>query len=316
MQRRYLVGPISSGFSANDLEQQRQAGHCLTFGPADGNDLTIAKAEGWEELSAKLPADWRPDFLVMPLWYTTIPQSFWNAPIPIIGLAADWNLLWHYYRHLLQDCDLVLTDAMGVERMLAQGISDVRYANLYGCIKETLNHEWSEGPRDIDILFVGNLHPAVQRDRLPWLSRLSRFADRWNVQIYQGVFGQEYRNLLGRARIVFNRGIRKECNLRVFEAMAAGALLFQEEENPEVHSYLREGEECVYYREDNLESLLERYLTSEDERNAVARQAKAKVRDYSFEKFWNETLANIDQAWHELTKSCQKRCATACEAVW
>src|SRR5205807_214149 len=41
------------------------------------------------------------------------------------------------------------------------------------------------------------------------------------------VFGDEYRKLLSRARIVFNRSIRGECNKRVFEAAATGALLFQ-----------------------------------------------------------------------------------------
>src|SRR5437764_762241 len=60
--------------------------------------------------------------------------------------------------------------------------------------------------RDIDILFVGNLHPAVQRERLPWLARLARLGERWNVQIHQGSFGDEYKQLLQRARVVFNRG--------------------------------------------------------------------------------------------------------------
>ena len=35
----------------------------------------------------------------------------------------------------------------------------------------------------VDILFVGNLHPAVQRERLYWLGRLARLADKWKVVI-------------------------------------------------------------------------------------------------------------------------------------
>ena len=74
------------------------------------------------------------------------------------------------------------------------------------------------------VLFVGNLHPAVQRERMPWLARLAGLGDRRRVVIQTGVFGEAYRALLARSRIVFNRSIRGECNLRVFEAAAAGAL--------------------------------------------------------------------------------------------
>jgi hypothetical protein len=72
---------------------------------------------------------------------------------------------------------------------------------------------------------------------LPWLGRLARLRVKWRVEIHQGVFGEEYWKLLRRARIVFNRSIRGECNKRTFEAPAAGVLLFQEEGNREVPEY-------------------------------------------------------------------------------
>ena len=40
------------------------------------------------------------------------------------------------------------------------------------------------------MLFVGNLHPAVQRERLPWLARLAKLADRRNVVISNGDLGR------------------------------------------------------------------------------------------------------------------------------
>src|SRR5207249_9550705 len=101
--------------------------------------------------------------------------------------------------------------------------------------------------RDIDILFVGNLHPAVQRERLRWLGRLASLSDRYSVQIHTGVFGKEYRQLLWRARIAFNRSIRGEANRRVFEAAAAGALLFQEHGNLETPQFFQDRQGCVYY---------------------------------------------------------------------
>jgi hypothetical protein len=58
------------------------------------------------------------------------------------------------------------------------------------------------------VLFVGNLHPAVQRERLPWLGRLARLSERWKVVIATRVFGADYRGPLGRARVAFNRSLR------------------------------------------------------------------------------------------------------------
>src|SRR5438105_3552369 len=111
--------------------------------------------------------------------------------------------------------------------------------------------------------------PAVQRERLAWLPRLARLADRYRVAIHADVFGEDYRALLRRARIVFNRAVRGECNQRTFEAAACGALLFQEAGNREVPAYFADRRECVCYTEHDLEELLAHYLDHEDERAAL-----------------------------------------------
>jgi hypothetical protein len=233
MARRYLFGPVSERFVAQNLERQVQADDCRPFG-------ATPRAASWEAVAAPWPDGWRPDFIVLDLHYTIIPACLWQAPVPLLGLAADWNLLWHGYRRLLPHVDLVLTDTAGVERLHQEGIGYARAANLFGLERAWDLEAKPATERDLDILFVGNLHPAVQRERLPWLVRLARLGQRRLVAILQGVFEEEYRRLAGRARIVFNRSVRGECNLRTFEAAAAGALLFQEAGNREVPSYFRD----------------------------------------------------------------------------
>jgi Glycosyl transferases group 1 len=270
MNRRYLFGPVSAAFADQSLYRARQAGECLAFDPAGTTDLAIGPGDDWPTVCQKLPPRCTPDFLVLYLPYTTIPPALWSAPVPIVGLAADWNLLWHAYRRRLPGCDLVLTDTAGVEVMARQGIHHARPANLFGCERAFLEFPSPDGPRDIDVLFVGNLHPAVQAERLPWLARLAALGDHRKVVIRSGVFGDAYRELLGRARIVFNRSVRGEANKRAFEAAAAGALIFQEEGNRETPDHFRDRRECVYYNADNLETLLEYYLDHEDQRRALA----------------------------------------------
>ena len=189
-----------------------------------------------------------------------------------------------------------------MEGKLFQGIIPVKtkrfltpfLPNLFGCERAWLEPS-EEKARDIDVLFVGNLHPAVQRERLPWLGRLARLADHRRVAIRTGVFGAEYCDLLRRARIVFNRSIRGECNRRAFEAAAAGALLFQENGNLEVPAFFQDRQECVYYDEDNLEDLLEYYLDHEDERRGIAEAGRKKVANYSFEELWDGQVRAIER---------------------
>src|SRR5438132_3738527 len=123
-----------------------------------------------------------------------------------------------------------------------------------------------------------------------------------------------------RARIVFNRSVRGECNKRAFEAAAAGALLFQEAENREVREYFGETNhrgaestearssteqdcgECVLYDEGSLEELLEYYLAHEDERKAIAEAGRRRVAEYSFEKLWQKEVQKIEVEWEAIVQ--------------
>src|SRR5438132_8411001 len=262
---RYLFGPITREFAEANLSAPRGAGQCLAFDGAGDTDLCISTGDTWETVMRRLPGNWRPDFVALYLPYTRIPACLWSAPVPIVGLAADWNLVWHHYRHCLWQCDLVLTDAVGVEVMQREGMRHARAANLYGLEKGALSTDSTDDTdktetgtgtsnagcqspcpvRDIDIVFIGNMHSAVQGERLPWLGRLARLGERWRVRIESGVFGEDYWKLMRRARIVFNRSVRGECNKRAFEAAAAGALLFQEAENREVREYFSCKEQAI-----------------------------------------------------------------------
>ncbi len=304
--RRHLFGPVSRTFAEQNLLRHMEARTCVSFNH-DG-PVAVGHFDAWDSVAAKFPPGWQPDFLALHLQYNTIPPVLWNAPVPIVGLAGDWNLLWHHYRHVLPLCDLVLTDELGVERMARAGISHAMAAQLFGCERAFVDFDYGEGPRDIDILFVGNFNAAVQGERLPWIGRIAKLSKRWHVHVTTNVFGDDYRRLLGRARIVFNRSIRGECNNRTFEAIAAGALLFQEAGNAEVARLIRAPEEYIAYTDANLEVLLEYYLEHEDERQRIAAQAQAHRRhDFTFEAFWDKMLDMIVAARSELEDRAAKR---------
>jgi glycosyltransferase involved in cell wall biosynthesis/predicted Zn-dependent protease len=307
MPRRYLFGPVTPAFAEQNLARHRRDATCLAFDPSGAAGLRVEPGDTWDSLRARLPAGWQPDFVVLDLHYTTVPAGLWSAPVPLVGLAADWPLLWHHDRRCLRRCDLVLTDTAGVQALAREGIAYARAANLFGCERACLTELPADTPRDIDVLFAGSLHPAIQRERLPWLARLARLGERWRVVVRTNVYGDEYRALLRRARVVFNRSIRGECNLRAFEAVAAGALLFQEAGNLEVPALLRDRQHHVAYTDEDLEQLLDHYLTHEDERRAIADAARALAGRYSFERLWDDHLELIEQEWPGMVERAARR---------
>ena len=188
---RFLFGPTTNDFADIYLGEVRSAGRCLAFGPG-GVDLAVGPEACWDYVAAQFPPGWRPDLVALWLNYSGVPDCLWSAPVPIIGLATDWNLLWHEYRQVLPFCNAVLTHEPGVDALSRAGIDHAGPAVLYGAGPDSLDGS-SAPERDIDVLFVGNLHPAVQRERLPWLARLAKLAERRNVVIRTGISGDECR---------------------------------------------------------------------------------------------------------------------------
>jgi GT2 family glycosyltransferase/predicted O-methyltransferase YrrM/predicted Zn-dependent protease len=313
---RYLLGPVSAEFAADHLADLRRSGDCLAFGPG-GPDLTVGPSDAWGDVLAKLPDGWSPDFVALWLGYSAVPAGLWSAGVPLVGLAPDWTLLWHQYRHQLPACDLVLTDTPGVEALHRAGVAPARSAVLYGAARPFVGEPAGWPARDIDVLFVGNLHPAVHGERLPWLARLAGLAGRWTVRIAQGVFGEDYRSLLRRARVVFNRSTRGEANRRLFEAAASGALVLQETGNREAPALLRDREECAYYADGDLEQLLEHFLLHEDERAAVAARGRERVlREGTFDALWQKAVATVEAELGPCRQRTERRLAAGAGPGW
>jgi glycosyltransferase involved in cell wall biosynthesis/Flp pilus assembly protein TadD len=293
---RYLFGPVEPAFSNEQLQRLRADGECLSFGGA-GTDVPLQPGDTWESLAARLPTGWKPDFVALWLNYTIVPSFLWSAPVPLVGMAPDYTLLWHAQRRLLPRCEAVVTDAPGVILLGHHGIRTALPAVLFGCSESFLTQPPADSPRDLDILFVGNAHPAVQSERLPWLARVARMGQRHKVMVTTGAYGAEYRALLARARIVFNRSLRGECNQRVAETLASGALLFQEAGNREVELLLALGREYVPYEETTLEARLEHFLRHEDERLAIARAGQARAASLTFTALWRQAVEALQGNW-------------------
>ncbi len=286
MPLRYLFGPVRPSFASETLPGACARGECRPF------SLDDLRRPSWEAFAATFPDGFRPDFVAVDLPYLAFPDWLREAPVPLVGLAGDAPLLWHGYRRL-DAFDLLLADAPAADQLRRQGLTNVRAGVIYGVERPFLAEPPGDEGRDIHALFVGNIHPAVQRARLPWIARLARLSRRWNVLVAANIWGDDYRALLRRARIVFNRSARSELNRRVGECFGAGALLFSERGNLEASTLLRDRVDSVLYDDTDLEDLLEHFLTHEDERRSIARAGRARAAEFAFESIWGRLLEVI-----------------------
>ncbi|MFO0809264.1 MAG: glycosyltransferase [Gemmataceae bacterium] len=315
MALRVLFGPVPAAFAADRLREVRRSGHCLTFGPGEGHDVIASCRDGWTDVAARLPRGWRPDFLALWLAFRPLPAWVWTVPIPLIGLATDWDRRWHWHRSKVHRCDVVLTDPPGVRALATAGFERARAANLFGLGHAHLEGSPETGHRDIDVLFVGDFSTETHPERQAWLARLADLIGR-RIVVTSGVSDDEYRSLLRRSRIVVNHSGRGGYNQRTFEALAAGTVLFQEETNVEVARLLTPGRDYAPYGHDEFESSLERYLKDDAARATMAVAGRARASDFSFENLWRSTAESLTATLPHLRDRVRQRVATSVKTDW
>jgi glycosyltransferase involved in cell wall biosynthesis len=298
---RFLFGPVpGETFADRFLKTPVAAGRWATFDAA---------CPSWDAAVGGLET--APGVLLVWPGYTSVPRWVWSAPVPVVALAHDPNLLAHGYRHTLPLADVVLTDGPSADRLRRGGLGQARAANLFGLDRHFLaGLDAVEGERDVDVAFVGNVNPAVQGGRGRWLGRLAALAERYRVVIAANVFGAEYRTLLRRSRLAFNRSLRGECNLRALEAAASGAVLLQEADNAEVPLYLAPGTEYAPYAEDDFEEVVAKLLADEPRRRGIAERARQRVRSYSFEALVESALDDGGPEWAGVVERAARRVAS------
>jgi glycosyltransferase involved in cell wall biosynthesis/Flp pilus assembly protein TadD len=304
---RTLFGPVTAAFAAEYLSELRRSGDCLAFNTEGDVDVTVCSEATWPDILERLPADWRPDLLALWLGEQPLPPALWSAPVPIIGLVRHWERFWPWYLQVLPGCEGVLADPAGAEALIQVGLTQTRPAHLCGLGQALLDAGNPEELRDIDILFVGSLHPAIAAETLAWLERVVAFGAHWRVVVTGGLPEGELRKLLRRTRVVFDGSTRGEGCWRSLETASSGALVVQPR-SPNPGPFLLEpGREMVVVTRDDLETVLTWYLTHEAERARLARSGQERARGQSFTNQWRQALDLIIPSLEILGEQARRR---------
>ena len=164
--------------------------------PREGFDLYINIDDGFDY---RLPSELRP-------------SVFW---------AIDTHVNFDSCLHRARGFDFVFAAQRdGAEALRQAGIASATWLPL-ACDPEI--HRKHDVPKEYDVAFVGNILPGPREELLHLLRRK-----------YRGAFiGQCYFDDIARtysaARTSFNRSIKNDVNMRVFEVIACGSLLLTNE---------------------------------------------------------------------------------------
>jgi glycosyltransferase involved in cell wall biosynthesis len=318
MPLRYLVGPTAADGNPETVEGIRRDGHCRAFGFGDSVDLRVAATDSWDQVFSREPAGWRPDFIALWLAGTSVPAWVWAAPVPLVGVAASWDRHWHHYRRCLSRCDLVVTDPPAAAAFTRAGISHVNAVVLDGCFDDDLSGPDSGAPlrRDIDILVLDDFDLTTRREHLRRLARIARLADRYHVVIRAGIYDEDRRTLLRRARLVVVSEDVEDSTRVAAEAVEAGALVVCVVDGATHADRLLLEEDCLTCTDADREATIETHLSSEVDRAAKAAAVRSKAARRTIPARWSEALRRIESDWPLLVDRSGCRLASPLQVGW
>jgi len=241
--------------------------------------------DSFMDILGHLPREWEPDYVLFFLSEIyPLPAGIEHSPFPVIGLPGD---PWKINKLSL---DLQFFDALmpAMKHMCPVyqriGESKVFYRTCSGtqgyvpwAFRDLADVGTEKG---YDVVATGAVSNPFYRKRERYLWRLLSLADRYRIFVGRTPTLTECYRLMAQAKIVIHcPSIQGGVNLRPFEAVACGALLFHEEGDRSIQEFFEPGREIVLFNEDNFEEKIQYYLARDKEREEMVLRAMERNRN-------------------------------------
>lgn len=216
----------------------------------------------------------RPDLVIEHESGFTVTDLRGVAPCPTVWIEADTpqHHQWHAQRSTW--FDFVFISQKDWVDYFRQNGNPCTYWLPFACDPDV--HRHFPLPETYDLAFVGHYFCPPYEDRARLLKRLSA---RYQMNIASDVDYDEMARVYSQTKIVFNKSTLGIFNIRPFEAMASGRLVFTDRVGNGLLDLFQDRKHLVIYDEDNLESLVDYYLEHPYERRAIALEGQREVRE-------------------------------------
>jgi glycosyltransferase involved in cell wall biosynthesis/predicted TPR repeat methyltransferase len=236
-------------------------------------DVTWSVHESFAERLRKVPQPFAPDlYLWVDSGISEIPGDSQELGAPRIAYFIDTQFALDVRIGLARNFDFTfLAQRTHIPDFVHAGIPNVAWLPL-ACSPEL--HNVGSMERVYDVAFVG----AVSADPLDRRRKiLNAIQERFpNVRIGQ-YWPEDMAQIYAQSKIVVNTCVDRDINMRVFEALASGAMLITDEADG-LEELFDDGTHLVIYRKDeDLLGLIEHYLDDVTARKKIAEQGRALV---------------------------------------
>ncbi len=224
----------------------------------------------------QLPKGWRPDLM---MWVDSatgfLPMGLEKLDCPTVCLSVDTHtgqIDWRMqYAKLFSHTYLIHNQF--IDQFKAAGCPFVGWLPS-ACAPDV--HGKISANKSYEIGFVGQTHRQWHPHRVRLLERLMNA--NFDVHIESKIL-QEMALFNSRSKILFNRSLNGDLNMRVFESLCSGSMLLTDrlDDNALLNDLFKDCEHLVLYDDDNLEDLVRYYLDHVNEREAIATAGREAV---------------------------------------
>jgi len=209
--------------------------------------------------------------------------------IPKIFYAIDSHLTLNFHRNIIHDFDIVFAAQKDYIPKLKEIKEEVFWLPL-AC--DTAVHKKYEIPRLFDIGFVGSMDSKYTQR----VSLLKKLSDKYDV-LATNVKYTDMAKIYSQSRIGFNKSLKGDLNMRVFEVMSCGTMLLTDRINNGMEELFKNKKHLVLYNDENeMLELVEYYLDNEEERERIAREGQREVhKKHTYEHRAKEMLRVIEE---------------------
>jgi tetratricopeptide (TPR) repeat protein len=208
-----------------------------------------------------------------------LPTGLWSAPLvtAFYGIDSPINSFWQpFYAQLF---DLAFLDQLPQAGELSR-VHGQAYWLPVGIDPDFYLGEKS-GAEEPGICFVGVVEPSVRPKRSALLELAARLAP---LKVLGGRKGawfptEEAARLYRRHQIVLNENLFSGVTTRPLEVMASGGFLLTEAAPGSMDVFFKDGEHLAYFRPDNFQEQVRRYLPDRELRKNIAARGRELVLD-------------------------------------
>jgi len=250
--------------------------HVVACGETPGHDVQLPLPQQ-SIANAAAAAGFEPDLVLVELFGGVFPlfQGMEDCPYPLAAYTVDASLNLFWLRHLAKLFDFVFVDQKDAVPALAEAGVAARWLPL---AVDPLEYPTTPQPKAYDLVFVGRL-TAQRRKRA---NLIDKIASRYDIHVV-GRPGDpwlrepEMAALFAQARLVINENIFDGVTMRLFQALAAGAMLLTERTENGLADLFVPGVHLDCFTPDTLFATIDRYLRQPELRESMAAAGQAEV---------------------------------------